>query len=355
MTHPAHAEPPISTVESLRAHLQTALEIEHSTIPPYLCALYSIEAGANREAARVIQSVVMEEMLHMTLVANVLNAVGGSPSIDCREFVPSYPTFLRHSDDAFKVGLLKFSPPALETFLKIEHPVPAKAPPQPHKFHSLAQFYKAIREAVKTLEEDARRRGSTIFTGPAPRQIQPADFYGSGGAVIAIVPPDAPGKPTALALALEALDEILEQGEGFPGKSIEDGDRRFGQRPEPAHYFRFKEILVGRYYRPSDDPKKGPTGPVFPVDWSSVWDMAPNPKAGHYTGSPDIYREMVAFNRGYTSLLRLLHRAFNGEPQCLAAAAPAMYGLRDRATALMKIPTGTGTATVGPSFEYWPD
>jgi len=37
------AERRIRTLEDLRGHLQIAIEVEHSTIPPYLCALYSIE------------------------------------------------------------------------------------------------------------------------------------------------------------------------------------------------------------------------------------------------------------------------------------------------------------------------
>jgi hypothetical protein len=35
--------------------------------------------------------VVIEEMLHMTIAANVLNAVGGHPAIDRPDFVPNYP------------------------------------------------------------------------------------------------------------------------------------------------------------------------------------------------------------------------------------------------------------------------
>ena len=69
-------------VGRLRDALQHALMLEHATIPAYLCALYSIEDGTNVEAAEIIRSVVMEEMLHMVLVANVLNAVGGEPSVD---------------------------------------------------------------------------------------------------------------------------------------------------------------------------------------------------------------------------------------------------------------------------------
>ena len=40
------------------------------------------------EAAELIESVVMEEMLHMVLAANVLNAIGGTPSIGRPGFVP---------------------------------------------------------------------------------------------------------------------------------------------------------------------------------------------------------------------------------------------------------------------------
>jgi hypothetical protein len=38
-----------------------------------------------------IKGVVIEEMLHMTIAANVLNAVGGHPAIDRPDFVPNYP------------------------------------------------------------------------------------------------------------------------------------------------------------------------------------------------------------------------------------------------------------------------
>jgi hypothetical protein len=81
----------ITSEESLREHLQWAIELEHSTIPPYLCALYSIEIGRNPDVVEVISSVVVEEMLHMTLAANLLNAVGGRPQLDTRHMLPGYP------------------------------------------------------------------------------------------------------------------------------------------------------------------------------------------------------------------------------------------------------------------------
>lgn len=84
----------ITDLENLRRHLQTAIEVEHSTIPPYLCALYSIKDGSNVEAAATIKSVVVEEMFHLILVANVLNAIGGSPQLNNSKFIPAR-AFLR--------------------------------------------------------------------------------------------------------------------------------------------------------------------------------------------------------------------------------------------------------------------
>src|SRR5688572_31316287 len=64
----------IGGVPAICDALQQAIELEHSTIPPYLYALYSLDENLNGEIADIIQSVAVEEMLHLTLAANVLNA-----------------------------------------------------------------------------------------------------------------------------------------------------------------------------------------------------------------------------------------------------------------------------------------
>src|SRR5258705_12486939 len=99
----------IKTVEQLREHLQIAIELEHSVIPPYLCALYSIEDGTNTAAARSLHDVMLEEMLHLTLAANVLNAIGGKPDLIHAEFVPQYPSYLPHGNDTIVLNLARFS------------------------------------------------------------------------------------------------------------------------------------------------------------------------------------------------------------------------------------------------------
>ena len=74
--------------DALHTALQTAIELEHATIPVYLYALYSLEPGRNAVVADILQSVVREEMTHMGLAANLLNAVGGSPVIARPGFRP---------------------------------------------------------------------------------------------------------------------------------------------------------------------------------------------------------------------------------------------------------------------------
>lgn len=330
----------IKTIESLREHLQWALALEHSTIPPYLCALYSLPEGVNLAAQQALKAVVMEEMLHMVLVANVLNAVGGEPKVDDPAFVPRYPTTLPHSDGSVHVHLRRFDAQALHTFLAIERPEPPHAKPEAHRYHSIGQFYDAIEDGLKHL---AQAMGPALFSGSALRQIDPERWYYGGG-----------GKPvvvTDLASALAALNEIKAQGEGLPHSVFDD--RAPLKHRELAHYFRFEELRQGRFYRPGDSPRSGPTGDTLPLQWDAALPMRANPRMRDYEDQPEVHALMRQFNLGYTALLRALHTAFNGQPSMLFEAVPLMYPLKYQAQALMRVPCGDGSGeTVGPSFEY---
>src|SRR4051794_32684701 len=250
----------IETLERLREHLQTAIEIEHATLPPYLCALYSIRAGANLEAVEVIESVALEEMLHLTLAANLLNAVGGTPVLDDPRLLPGHPVSLPHSDGSLAISLRPFSRVAIESFMAIERPGAAGAPPEEDRWETIGQFYAAIGHA---LEDLAIRLGQTeLFCGDPARQVSDALYYGGAGRIVAV---------TDLDSARAALAEIVEQGEGLDHGSILDGDRDMCHpgRKELAHYFRFQELALGRRYRRGDTPATGPTGDQLEVDWQA--------------------------------------------------------------------------------------
>ena len=90
--------------------VQKAIELEHSTIPPYLTAMFSLKPGTNKEVSEVIHSIVVEEMLHMAIMCNIMNALGGSPIINKPTFIPNYPTSLPMGiGDQLIVGLEKYS------------------------------------------------------------------------------------------------------------------------------------------------------------------------------------------------------------------------------------------------------
>lgn len=337
---------PLKTIDDLRQHLQWAIELEHSTLPPYLCALYSIKPGTNEPAVDVLTSVFIEEMLHMTLAANVLNAVGGSPVLDRPDFIPRYPTYLPHSSDAFLVSLAPFSRDAIDTFMKIERPEDNDAPAQEDRYETIGQFYQAIEEGLKSLCDALGEK--QVFTGDPSRQVTPDSFeYRGSGRVVPVYD---------LASALAAIDEIEEQGEGLKHAEVWDGDRDMfhPDREEVAHYFRFEELRHGRSYQRGDTPSSGPTGKPFDVDWSAVFPMRQNPRTQDFHGGSTIVAKMGEFNLAYSDLLRDLQRAFNGEPARVFRTIPAMQQLKQLAQALVQMPSGDGTTTAGPSFEYMP-
>ncbi len=319
------------TLPELRTYLQAAMEVEHLTIPVYMTGLYTIRPGTNRTAYYAIRAVLMEEMLHMTLAANLLNAVGGAPTVGTG-FVAEYPARLPFSGETVpSIGLQHFSPAALKTFLRIEQPraiTPDTAPGD--GWTSIGQFYDTVREGlehlIRTLGHDA------VFAGGRPgHQVGPEDFYNSGGEVFAV-----DGRNSAL----EALETITEQGEGVHG-TIWNSNDRFGEQPELAHWFRFNEIFTGRSYGPHDRPRDRPSGPLIDVTWNDAYPIHGDSKVADYRrfeSTSAVYAQAVAFNSRYAVLLRYLDSAFNGRPRDMALAVPTMLELRDRAEQLYRNP-----------------
>ena len=64
----------------LKKMLQFAVELEVSTLPPYLSGLWTINEAKSPVSA-LIQGITEEEMVHLGLACNMLTAIGGAPSI----------------------------------------------------------------------------------------------------------------------------------------------------------------------------------------------------------------------------------------------------------------------------------
>jgi hypothetical protein len=347
----AAGTPVFHDIKALREALQFAVSLEHFTIPPYLCALYSIQeesiTGRNAAAARIIRSVAVEEMLHMILAANILNAIGGAPVIGPGEPIYKYPCKMPRIATDFDVNLLRFSKDAIKTFLRIERPAAPSEKPAKGEFPSIGAFYQSVLEALHRLHKEAKNKnphGKGIFTG-TQAQVTAEHYYGSGGKAFGVY---------NIEDAEDALDEIVGQGEGIDG-SIEDGDgATFGDDVEYAHYYRFNEIFHGKRYTPQDKPGDEPSGAKLEVDWNAVYNMIPNPKMKKFTAQPGLHQKALEFNELYTRLLGNLHAACNGRPQVLREGIPIMRRMQIVAVELMKEPCGSGNYTAGPSFELVP-
>lgn len=340
---------------SLHEHLKIAMIIEFSTIPPYLCGMYSIKNGDNTkpnyqdtygdnaEAIYTIRSVVMEEMLHFTLVGNILNAVGGKTAINEEDFVPEYPTGFPDGDGSFTINLAKFSPDSVATFVRIEEPTPPCEDPAFDNYATIGQFYAALLALLKKLEKEAQAQGSTIFTGDSTLQIDRNFYYGSGGAIISV---------TDLQSAEDAIEIILEQGEGTETnmwETVEGGHR------ELAHYFKFKELYHQQRYAPTQtDPHEDPKGEKMYLKYDQVLNMKNNPRTEDFV-SRDLQILSTEFNISFRELLDDLQAAFNGTPKRLIQGVANMYKMKYKAVELMRNPIPGQNVNAGPTFEFLSD
>lgn len=325
---------PMQSQQEVQDALQYAIELEHATIPPYLTALYSLQPGKNQAIAALLKGIVFEEMQHMTLAANMLNAIGGQPLVNDPKFIPQYPGGLpfhigdRHGQQ-FEVPLKAFSLSVVENvFMRIEEPddpivFPAGTPLSTLtalQFQTIGDFYRSVRASLR----------AEWFTGDHARQVK------------GIVNP-----VYTLADAQASIDQIVEQGEGTTTSPLAGA--------ELAHYYRFAEILHQRTLITDTSVPEGYSysGQPIPFDAAGVLPIVESPKSNLYP--PGTVQRVASdtFNQLYSNLLRALHITFNGQPDNLDTAIGVMFDLKLQAIKLMGIPIGNGT-NAAPCYEFVP-
>jgi hypothetical protein len=225
----------ISTLADLQDALQIAMQLEFSTIPPYLCAQWSIDNnGDPSNVAGLIANIVIQEMLHFALAGNMLNAIGRTPSIANAAFIPTYPTHtlpggirLRH-----EVDLRPLSQAQLEVFEEIEKPeFPPAALTLTKRPATIGAFYDTIAAGFNTVRPS----------------INPQAHFVT---ITEMAPPFGPisdpknGQILTLADAQAAIMRIKQEGEGTRGDPDQPDDVANDQTF--AHYYVFKEISEGK-------------------------------------------------------------------------------------------------------------
>jgi hypothetical protein len=302
--------------------LQAAIKLELSTLPPYLCAMWSIkdQSGAVYD---LIDSVVLEEMVHMGLACNMLTTIGGTPHINID--VPTYPGPLpggvRPELNIYLAGLSKDY--LKNVFMEIEYPESGPiALAMGELYPTIGAFYDAILAAFKQLNPTIS--GERQLTGTI------------GGNELYVI--------KTLADVEKAINEIKQQGEGT-SQSPQTPD--FGG--ELAHYYKYAEIWHGNTLIKKDD-KWQYIGDKIP--FPDVFPMTPIPTGGYTDLSVAAKNALQAFDMQYTRVLNSLQTAWaNGSKSDLGKAIGAMFGLQPLANALMEIKLPDGSGVYGPNFK----
>ncbi len=316
---------PIDTPEDLREHLELAIKVELSTIPPYLFAMYSIE-DQQSEAALLIRSIVAEEMLHAALCANLLLAVGGRPPFATTALISVYPGLLSHHIPPLELNLEPASISLVENVLmRIEQPEVHGAPAEPDAYETLGQFYHALEIAFAELSERfdlfADPQAECQLSDPAFYQPVAFDAEDSGGLMLV----------EDLESAQAAIEVIVHQGEGLSTERWADPAHQ-----ELTHYAKLLQIAEGR----------SPLG--------AVRALRTNPRTSGY---PEELRPVSdLFNACYRYLFFILADLYGEHPD-KGPGVGRLYGLMagtmsSIAHYLVEQPLGNGEFA-GPTFEIY--
>jgi len=291
----------------IRGALQSAIAIEHATMPVYAAAMYSLEVQ-NYPAYNTLRSVLMEEMLHMAAACNTLAALGGRPRIRQLD-----PTAVRRGlpglvAPGLTARFAQLSRPQLETFMRIESPLGLLPGDQRRKrYPTIGSLYADVKKAVL---DNADTVAAAIRGTRVANQV-------GGNIGYAAIERDAP-----LDAVLDALDLIMNQGEGYGNTTLSSGP---GSAGELSHYARFAELRYGRRWSGPRDAADTFTAEgqrrYFQgekIEWPRVVNTLAVPDDGYAAilrldpDRDDVLTQLRAFDTAYTRMLAALDDSWNG-------------------------------------------
>ena len=254
--------PSLWTRQDLHKNLQHAIDLELWTIPLYLSALYSIKGlrqlkpSDYPDAAKLILSVVVQEMLHLELVCNLCNALGYKPRFkppvyDEKKGIPFIhpkkalvPEELR----GYEVKIQALNKDSLKLFCAIEmpHPKTEQEWVGERSYNSIAELYDAIKMALMA-SWDRHYVGDSRNTKQKDNFNEYHNHGGKSHGFSQVV--DSPET------AARAIDAIVSQGEGADSKQVpadfrppspEMGDEYMASwyKGNLSHYQKFRILLL---------------------------------------------------------------------------------------------------------------
>jgi CDGSH-type Zn-finger protein/uncharacterized Fe-S cluster protein YjdI len=306
------AEPKIriETREELIFLLAEAAAIEHNLMCCYLYAAWSLKRGerdgltpeqaeaVNRWRA-IITSVATEEMTHLTLACNLATAIGAGPHLSR----PNFPIEPGYHASGVVAELAPFSAAALDHFIFLERPEgkalrdstefvhPAdyhrtqpkeRLMPSAQDYLTVGGLYRGIRHGMMVLAHHLGE--SELFCGDPASQIGPAEASLPELMVV-----------RDLETADEAIETIIEQGEGAPDHHAE------------GHYARFLQVRDEFNRLWSADPS---FEPAFPCAHNPTMNAPLDPAHRVHINAPEAARVLDLANSIYGHTLRCLVQAW---------------------------------------------
>ena len=345
--------------EELFYLLYEAAEFEHSVMCSYLYAMWSLkrdvsegvtaeEAAAIERWRRSLRQVALEEMLHLSLVNNLLAATGSAPQL----WRPEFPVSPGYFPANVVMRLSPFSGRSLDHFMYIErpegvelvdgagfdHPAHHSRParpdlltPTPRDYASQGQLYHRILRGLADLVEEIGEEN--VFVGHDQAQVGRAEIGMPGLFNI-----------TDLASARRAVEEIVEQGEGAPAHHA------------ASHFQRFSairaELETLQRARPEFEPARA-------VVENPCLDSRPGQSELSQICDPVTAKVVDLGNALYALLMRTYAQVFSPAPlprelriELSAAATELMYAMSFVGEAATSLPAGVASpgATAGLTF-----
>lgn len=361
---PAQVEPPIVVEhrEQLIYLLREAAELEHTILCEYLFAAFTLKqrtdegltdaqlAAVNRWRTTIL-TVAKQEMLHLTLVQNLLTAIGAAPHLSR----PNLPTAAKHFPAGVQIALVPFGERALKHFLFLERPEgvalddpqaqvaierarPLMADedivPAPQEFATVGHLYRAIDVGFAWLTSTLGQE--KLFIGPAPAQTSPDVMHWDG--LVAV---------TDLESAHKAIDVVVEQGEGATGDWRE------------AHFGKFLAVYDEYLALRAADPAFEPARPVLaghvrPHRYGDAVPLIDDPRTKRVADLFNVVNEIVllALTRYFAHTDETAEQLALLENVGVGLMFAAIKPIGQLLTTLPFGPTSPGR-TAGPTFELF--
>jgi hypothetical protein len=354
----------IKNREELIFVLSEAAMLEHMIMCEYLFAAFSLKSDVSEGVTapqleaikrweRAVSHVATQEMLHLALVSNLLSSLGSLPFF----YRPNFPQRSRYFPSTVQLALLPFGQDALQHFLYLERPegIDLKdAPefqlfanaasgialdddqvvPSLQEFATVGHLYRGIEHGFRLLVDKYGEQ--RVFIGPS--RAQATQQYFGWPELVAVAD---------LASAVQAIETIVEQGEGARGDW------------QTSHYGQFFSIAQEYRSLKQQDPGFEPARPAVPAYAKPPSDTS---EAVLIT-DPLAASVSELFNACYEVMLQMITRYFihgsdnEEELRILSGTAVDMMfvAIKPLGELLTRLPVGPDLPgkVAGPNFEIF--